>query len=162
MLLVAVVGTACADVTTSAIEVNGESIGRGELTDLIVDLRSPAVDEDPVAVDCVARDTGVEVTVLTALVRQELERRGAQVTEDDRQQGSLAADQQIDTAGNYTEDAREPIIEFVSMQAALDRVATNEGLNEVLLRAIAEADVSIDSRFGSWVDGQFVPLSPCF
>ena len=77
MLLVAVVGTACADVTTSAIEVNGESIGRGELTDLIVDLRSPAVDEDPVAVDCVARDTAVEVTVLTALVRQELERRGA-------------------------------------------------------------------------------------
>ena len=77
LCLVAIVGTACADVTQPAIEVNGESFGRGEVLELIQDLRPALAEEDPAVLDCTIRDTAVEVTIENVLIRDEISRLGS-------------------------------------------------------------------------------------
>ncbi|MEM7285489.1 MAG: hypothetical protein AAF480_03985 [Actinomycetota bacterium] len=163
LCLVAIVGTACADVTQPAVEVNGDSIGRGEMLDLIQDLRPPLVPENPPVLDCTIRDTAVQVSIENALIREEIARLGGAVNDDDRTQASAQADQLLlGAAALFSEDGRPFIEETFGLRNALARLVTAEEGNSVLQRLFADADVTIDSRFGDWVDGSgFVALSPC-
>lgn len=163
LCLVAVVGTACADVTQPAIEVNGESFGRGEVLELIQDLRPALVEEDPAVLDCTIRDTAVEVTIENVLIRDEISRLGGSITGDDQAQAVVQADQLLLGAGAlFSEDGRPFVEETLELRVALARLVPSEEGATLLQRLIADADVTIDSRFGDWVPGLgFVPLSPC-
>ena len=160
LVLVALLGTACADVTGSAIEVNGESLDRADVLDLIEDLRSPASGDDPVRIGtpgdfegCFARDLAVNESILNILVKDEIARLGGSVTAEDQVTGEGVAEVEIAERGRFTEDARDFIEDVVSAQSALGRLVETEDVGITIQRLIEDADVAIDSRFGDWVDG---------
>ena len=95
LCLVAIVATACADVTQPAIEVNGESFGRGEVLELIQDLRGPLAPEDPAVLDCSRRDAAVQILIENTILSDEIARLGGSITEEDRAQATAQADQLI-------------------------------------------------------------------
>ncbi len=163
LCLVAIVVTACADVTQPALEVNGESIGRGEMLELIQGLRPPFAPEDPAVLDCTRRDTAVGVSIENMLIRDEIARLGGSINADDQAQAAAEADQLIlGAAALFSEDGRSFVEETLGLRAALSRLVTAEDGGNVMQRLAADADVSIDSRFGDWVPGVgFVGVSPC-
>lgn len=162
LLALVVLGTACADVTTDALSVNGETTSRSDLLALIEDLRAPVPDGAPETgtADCRARDTAVVVTIQNAAAHEALAERGGSITDGDRADAVIQADQLIGE-GQLDETARDFIVETVSVGLALSRVAP-EGFNAATDAVLAEADIHIDPRFGTWTDGiGYTPLSPC-
>ncbi len=164
MLLLAVVGTACADVTTSAIEVNGETFGRGEVVGLLSDIQSEIDAEirraeaaGDINLAALTEQLGsasgtmdgdvsaqiVSIVVWNEVFRQQLSSEGRDVTESDI--AAMAAEQQA--SGFDTFD--ELTAEFQARQVMLDP--------QTIERVVLEADVEIDPRFGVWLDGQVVP-----
>lgn len=163
LCLVAIVGTACADVTQPALEVNGESIGRGEMLELIEDLRPPFAPEEPAVLGCTERDTAVGVSIENMLIRDEIARLGGSINAEDQARATAEADQLIlGATALFSEDGRPFVEETLELRAALTRLVSAEDGGSVMQRLAADADVSIDSRFGDWVDGVgFVGVGPC-
>lgn len=160
LILSAVAATACADVTQPALEVNGETVGRGEMAELIVDLRPPATGDDPARVGgqgnsdgCFTRDLAVSQSIIDMLVRDEIGRLGGSITEADLETARGIAELEIVERQRFTEDARGFIEDVIGAQTALGRLVETEDVGVTIQRLIEDADVAIDSRFGDWVDG---------
>jgi hypothetical protein len=140
--------TACADVTGSAIEVNGQSIDRSEVMDLIADVNDEVRDlegiPDEFRTSQGVASSQVSTQVLTVLVqneflRQALAERSLDVTEAEIEQAVPAPDQ---GSGSATFDQL-----VAEVNARVDAVEAAQIDTDALVAAL---EVEVDPRFGRW------------
>ena len=164
LVALAAIGTACADVTTDALSVNGETFGRGELIGFIADVQAEIdelLSESEASGDAnfaalsdqlgapngtMGSDIAAQVLniyIWNEILRQHLVAEGTDISPGD---GIIALPPELQT-GFATFD--EVNGEFQARQAQTDP--------NVIGSLINGADVQLDARFGTWIDGQIVP-----
>lgn len=144
--------SACADATSSAIDVNGSTFSRTEVNDFLRDI-GEEIDEDVEGREIIGSGPGtmqqdvvssvLNVWITNEIFRQDLERQGTDISDED----VAAAASTTQVTGYATFDTL--FTEFVARQQLIDPTMAQE--------LILGAEVSIDPRWGRWVNGQVVP-----
>lgn len=153
---VLVSGVACADVTGSAIEVNGEEISRGDVVDLLTAISDdvnelenvPASLQTPVGTfEALSTAQIVSLMIEDEVYRQALSARSIDVTQAEIDAALAASEPGL--SASFDAFSAELRARGAAIQAAeLDP-------NDLFL----DADVAVDPRFGTWdpASGQVFP-----
>jgi hypothetical protein len=92
----------------------------------------------------------LQLRIVLEVVRQEVEDRGIEVTDDHRQQGidQLLGGEELD---GIDASLRDLIVESYAQVVALgEDLGGLEQVDSFLDTALAEADISVNTRFGRW------------
>lgn len=137
----------CADVTSSALEINGRSFDRSDINDLLSSVDEEIQEDEGLAVQLasgpgtVSADLSAPVlnlTIQNEVFAQELASRGLDVTQDEIDSARL----QSAPTGSATVDG------ILAQLNARAFALQSAGIDAVQL--IADAEVSLDNRYGRW------------
>lgn len=140
MLLVALIALAGCGGSATVLDVNGETLDRGELDDLVADRLAP---EGPTVPSAAVAQLLTRQVVLV-VTDQELERQGLEVTDAEVR---AEYDRLIEVNGAEGAPAFEDVAEDVYLQIAVRLAFQTE---QALIDAVSDADVDLDPRYGTW------------
>jgi hypothetical protein len=162
---------ACGDSQTAAIRVGDVDVSEQELFD---DLDEFASNPDFVQLETASSEVpdgytsefvtiAINDRVFRELNRAEFEARGLELTDEQRDEARTvlagSPEESGDILGSFSDDFAERYVDDVARQVALQNELGDEGYNEWITNALAETEIEVSSRFGSWdpAAGRAVP-----
>jgi hypothetical protein len=133
-----------------AYEVNGTRLSQHDFDQQLDDIANSKVAEQASqtsgSIDSRIAAQVMTTNIVVQLLRDAAERRGVEVTEEDRAQARESVGDQLD---EYPASYRDLQLDLQSYLVALD-LADNDTATAFLNRAVRRADVRVDPRYGFW------------
>ena len=145
-IAVVLVATACADVTGSALEVNGEGFDRSELVDLLGDVREELESDDVQLQFDLGNGTvptAISATVLSVFVQNEVMGQAL------RERSIDVTAEEIQAAAATAQPSGSPAFDELQAEWSARLAAVQEAQIDIAELFIA-SDVELDPRFGVW------------